>query len=241
MPPFPSERDENFCFPIPDILENERVKIVPFIPSEHATLVFENWRAAPRLIDYLPFGPFETIETFMSEFWEGRLKKNFGDALFVIYDKTRSDENGQPLPAGTIAFINSSAPDLSTEIGCIVVFPQFQRTHITSNAVGLMMHYALDLPEEGGIGCRRLEWRANANNSASVRLAQKMGFVLEGVMKWHRAIPQAKAIGHNGSTIRKGDPRAEHLARDSAILAIYWDIWENGGREQVDQRMARTA
>ncbi|KAL0579244.1 hypothetical protein V5O48_002748 [Marasmius crinis-equi] len=240
MPSSPSQGGERICFPIPDVLENERVKIAPFIPSEHAPLFFEKWRDAPQLIDYLPFGPLETMEAFMSEFWD--VKKDFGvDALFVIYDKTRSDESGQSLPAGTIAFVNSSVQDLSTEIGCIVIFPQFQRTHIASNAVGLMMHYALDLPKDGGVGCRRLEWRANANNSASVRLAQKMGFVLEGVMKWHRVIPQAKAIGHNGSTIRKGDPRADCFARDSAVLAIYWDMWENGGREQVDQRMARTA
>ncbi|KAK1221550.1 hypothetical protein PQX77_015669 [Marasmius sp. AFHP31] len=208
---------------------------------EHATEVFENWKAAPHLLTYLPFGPYASTEDFLENLWEGRLKKNFGDAYFVVYDKTRLDENQKPQMAGTIAFINSSAEDLSTEIGCIVVFPQFQRTHVTSNAVGLMMHYALDLPKDGGIGCRRVQWMANALNSASVGFAKKMGFELEGIIKWHRVISQSKAVGHNGSAIREGDPRGGHLARDTAMLATYWDVWENGGREMVDERMARTS
>ncbi|KAL0581110.1 hypothetical protein V5O48_000899 [Marasmius crinis-equi] len=241
MPSLSTHRDDNFCFPIPDALENERIKIIPFIPSEHADLVFEKWKASPQLCDHLPFGPYDSLQEFISDLWEGRVKNSAAEALFMIYDKTRLDEKGKPSPAGSIAYINSSAEHLATEIGCIVIFPEFHRTHVTTNAVGLMMHYALDLPKDGGLGCRRVQWVADARNSPSINHAKKMGFELEGILKWHRAIPQSKAAGHNGRPIRKDDPREECFARDSAILGMYWDVWENGGRERVDQRMARTS
>ncbi|KAG7094952.1 hypothetical protein E1B28_005753 [Marasmius oreades] len=190
-------------------------------------------------MDFLPFGPYHSVEGLVSGLWEGRVEKNPAETLFVVYDKTRPDANGQPSLAGTIGYVNSNAADLCTEIGCVIILPQFHRTHVASNAVGLLMHYALDLPENGGLGCRRVQWMANKLNTSSVRLAEKMGFVLEGIIRWHRVIPPSKSIAHNGSPGRKGDPHEGYLARDTAMLGIYWDIWDNGGREKVDLIMER--
>ncbi|KAF9261673.1 hypothetical protein L218DRAFT_980817 [Marasmius fiardii PR-910] len=232
MSSFTSQRDVNFCFPIPDVLENAR-------PSEHAIPVFKEWKAAPNLLDYLPFGPYDSAEALVGGLWDGRITNTSAETLFAVYDKTRPDPIGQPSLAGTIGYVNSNAADLQTEVGCIVIFPQFHRTHVASNAVGLLLHYALDLPEEGGLGCRRVQWLANKLNSPSIRLGEKMGFVLEGILRWHKVIPPDRTIAHNGCPGRKGDPREGYLGRDSAILGLYWDVWENGGREKIDEIMER--
>ena len=141
--------------------------------------------------------------------------------------------------AGLIGLLNSSPTNLAIEIGFIMILPSFQRTHVTSNAVGLLLHYALDLPVDGGLGLRRAVWQANALNEASVRSAERMGFKLEAVLRWDRVLPIGKDDAGNKKGDRDGDPRAGYVGRDTAMLSICWDDWESGGKERVDAIMAR--
>ncbi|EEB96078.1 hypothetical protein MPER_04848 [Moniliophthora perniciosa FA553] len=132
-----SEKDTNFCFPIPDVLESEGVKLVPFIctsnqPLQHAQAVYDGLARASGLIQFLPIGPYESPEALVQDFWNSRLGPNPNDTLFVIFDKVTEKT------AGFIALINSSASDLHTEIGYVVIFKEFHRTHVASNAVGLL-------------------------------------------------------------------------------------------------------
>lgn len=173
------------------------------------------------------------------------------ETLFAVYDKTRVSESGGPAFAGLIGYINASATDLCIEIGCVVVLPAFQRTHVASNAAGILLHYALDLPSEssadssagagctGGLGLRRCVWMANNLNRASVGAAERMGFVREGVMRWHRVLKPSQSQAWNRRDIRKGDPREECGGRDTVILSLCFDDWENGGREKADAVMDR--
>ncbi|KAK7015202.1 hypothetical protein VNI00_019152 [Paramarasmius palmivorus] len=230
-----TQKDDNFCFPIPDVLENDRVKVVPFIPAHHAQPLFS-------IIDiplwqYIPFGPYTSASDMVNGLWEGRMHARSSETLFVIYDKTQTPE--ETAIVGAIGFVNASPTDLLAEIGPIIVSSQFQGKGIAVNAVGLLMHYALDLPERGGLGLRRLQWHANVVNEGSVKLAEKMGFVKEGVMRWHRVLERGKGkeVGSNGRKVRKGDPREGWEGRDSVLLAVCWDEWEDGGREKVDKIM----
>ncbi|KAJ3726280.1 acyl-CoA N-acyltransferase [Lentinula raphanica] len=229
-----SEKDRDFCFPIPDVLENDRIKLVPFIPAQHAKALKDGFNE--RTWNYLSYGPFMSVEQFVEEFWEKGMRPNPSSTTFTILDKTRP---GEPVVAGMASYINSSDIDACTEIGFVVILPQFQQTHVTSNMVGLLMHYALDLPEQGGLGLRRVQWVCNAKNAPSLKVAERMGFRFEGVLRWARVLPPSKAIGYKAAPERKGDPRAGKGGRDSAFSACCWDDWEGGIREWVDQVMAR--
>jgi len=261
----PAAYDINFCFPIPEILESERVALTPFIvsscclsrylwnrnprnhlqPSKHAQLFIEQATLYPQIFDYLPFGPFNDVDDFLTNQAELRIRRDPGYILFVVYDKTKpagsSDHPGAL--AGIIGLINSSAPNLFTEIGCVTIFPPFQRTHVTSNAVGILLKFTLNLPSQqpGALGLRRVIWQANVLNKASVRLAERMGFKLEGILRWDRVLPASKAAvgAGNGKDIRDGDPRKECVGRDTARLGLCWDDWEGGVREEVDKIMQR--
>jgi len=39
---------------------------------------------------------------------------------------------------------------------------------------------------EGGLGLRRVIWKASADNTPSRRLAERTGFELEGILRWAR-------------------------------------------------------
>ncbi|KAK7047312.1 hypothetical protein VNI00_006543 [Paramarasmius palmivorus] len=233
MTEFSSQKDDNFCFPIPDVLESDRVKLVPFIPAQHAQLLFTTIDIP--LWQYVPIGPYTSAADLVAGLWEGRMHPRSSETLFVIYDKATSEL------VGAIGFINTSPTDLLAEIAPIIVGSQFQGRNIASHAVGLLMRYALDLPDQGGLGLRRLQWYANVVNEGSVKLAEKMGFVKEGVMRWHMVLDRSKGkeVGGNGRKVRKGDPREGWEGRDSVLLATYWDVWEDCGREKVDKIMDR--
>ncbi|KAJ3725364.1 hypothetical protein C8R42DRAFT_575889, partial [Lentinula raphanica] len=113
--------------------------------------------------------------------------------------------------------------------------PRFLRTHVRLHMVGLLMRYALDVPDEGGLGLRRVQWSANVKNGGSVGLARKMGMREEGVRRWARVLVVEKGEGGNGVQRRRGNPREECPGRDTLGLAICWDEWEDGGKEWVEK------
>ena len=142
--------------------------------------------------------------------------------------------------AGVMGCTNTSAPHLTAEIGFVLTFTRFQRTHVTSHAIGLLLHYALDVPSAGGLGLRRNEWRASPSNQASIRAAERMGFKRDGYFRWNWVLPEGKEMG-NGLQRREGDPRIRNVGRDSLIMSICWDDWEDSARARVDAVMARTS
>ncbi|KAJ7176863.1 acyl-CoA N-acyltransferase [Mycena filopes] len=230
--------DANFCFPVPATLENERVKLVPFIPSEHADAFFAAVGAHPELFAYTTFGPFASAQDFVSTYIEQRVQPSPGTVLFAVFDLIGGGGTEQQF-AGIIGLLDTSPANLSTEIGPVVTLPAFQRTHVTANAMGLLLHWALDALEAGGLGLRRVAWKANANNAGSMRAAQRLGFRQEGVLRWDRVWSASKAATGNGGGTRKGDPRADCSGCDTVVLSLCWDDWEAGARESVNKIMQR--
>ena len=143
-----------------------------------------------------------------------------------------------PTPAGIVALLDASPGNLSVEVGFVVAFPRYQRTHVTSNMVGLLLQYCLELPENGGLGLRRVQWQANAQNAASIKASQRMGFRWEGVKRWDRVMPASEVKQNTVEKLpREGDSRRADFGRHSALLAVCWDDWEDGTREKIRELM----
>ncbi|KAJ4493655.1 acyl-CoA N-acyltransferase, partial [Lentinula edodes] len=225
--------DDNFCFPIPDVLETTKLRLVPFVPSLHASIIAQSTDKATW--HYLPFGPFPTAEALIAGFYEKRIHPNSGDTLFNEGEgegEGGGEGGGEGTPAGICGYVYTNPSDLYTEL-FVLAFPRYHHTHVASHMIGLLMQYALNLPSTGGLGLRRVQWSANVKNQGSVGLAKKMGFRVEGVRRWARVLEVDKGEGGNGVGRRKGDPRGECPGRDTVGLAICWDEWEEGGRERV--------
>ncbi|PPQ63644.1 hypothetical protein CVT24_004418 [Panaeolus cyanescens] len=239
--------DINFVFDAPAHLESQRVVLRPFIPNLYGRNFYEQVCLYPQVFHYLQFGPYSTYDDFAQDLLENRLRKDPAWLLFAVFDKTQpaAGVNSGEYPgalAGCVALVNSSVPKSASEVGCIIIFPPFQRTHVASNAIGLLLNFTLNTPDvqEGALGLRRVAWQANALNKASVGAAERMGYKREALMKWERVLPPRKeVIAGNGVAIRAGDAKPDHPGRNTVILGITREDWENGVREKVRELMDR--
>ncbi|KAI0919616.1 hypothetical protein AcW1_003177 [Taiwanofungus camphoratus] len=232
----PDPYDINFAFPVhTESLETERVQLTPFVPAIHAAIYWKHVEANMRsLFRYYYSVSHATLHEFLS--YLETIRNNPEDLFFAIIDKTHPDaENpgfGGSL-AGVMALRAASPAQLRAEIAFMLVFNEFQRMHVASTAVGILLRYCLELPSANppGLGLRRVQWCTHPGNAPSIRLATKMGFKQEGLLKWLWVLPEALSGG--GATPRDGDPHATRDGQDIVVLAMYWDIWESGGRANV--------
>lgn len=236
----PDPYDVNFCLPIDfNSLENERVKLSLFIPRLHAKIFYDTLIAHPELYRYIPFSVPKSLEELLHTF-EVFFRRNTATAMLAIFDKSRPSEDFKEGSfAGIFGFINTVPQNLSTEIGYIVILPSFQRSHVLSNAVGLLLHYCLNRPIDSpkGLGLRRVQWMANEHNAPSVKAAERMGFRHEGIIRWNWVLPQEKT----GNKPREGDQFPANPGRNTAALSLCWDDWDSGTKEKVRAIMDRKA
>lgn len=230
----PDPYDINWVMPLHEAtLESDRVKLTPFIPSLHAREYAEQTAAHPELHRRFVFD-LTSLDKILTQV-ELTMRSQPLAILFAIIDKAR----GGAL-AGVIGLLNTLPFNLSTEIGWVVVFPAFQRTYVSSNAIGLLLRYCLELPsdpERPGLGFRRVQWGAHPANEASHVVARRMGFKEECVVRWMWVIPEC--YEGNGIPLRDEDPESPKPGRHSVMFSLCADDWENGGREHVQRMIDR--
>ena len=77
-----------------------------------------------------------------------------------------------------------------------------------------------------------MSWSAHPRNAPSIKLATRLGFRQEGVLRWLFVLQELLRVGNEVK--REGD---EGWGRDNVCLAICWDDWELGGRSLVEQML----
>lgn len=78
----------------------------------------------------------------------------------------------------------SNVPDaLRIELGGIWYAPYYQRSHVNSQTIYLMLQHAFET-----LGYRRVEWKCDAHNQRSRKAALRLGFQFEGIFKQHMII-----------------------------------------------------
>ncbi|KUI59285.1 hypothetical protein VP1G_06539 [Cytospora mali] len=234
-----------FHFPIPAPISNDRLKLIPFDPDLHSTAFVAHSANHPELFAHMPLNRFSTVSDLKAVLSNPESILSFSNPAhfaFAIIDKTRppspEDEEGEL--AGTVSYINTSKVHLSSEIGIVIVLPKYQRSHVTTTTVGLLLQFAFASPKEGGLGLKRMHWTCSTANIASAKVAERMGHERVGVIPYHYKFPLGRRYGKqgNGKPVPPGgDP--DDLWRDTIVYTLSWDVWEDGAREKVEQAMNR--
>jgi len=146
-------------------------RVEPLDPDRHAEVLYAALKldTEGRLWTYLPYGPFETLESYTS--W---LEANCQGEDPIFYAIV-AQATGQAV--GVASYLRITPASGSIEVGHINYSPLLQRTPAATEAMYLMMNRAF------GLGYRRYEWKCDSLNAKSRVAAQRIGFSFEGVFR----------------------------------------------------------
>jgi RimJ/RimL family protein N-acetyltransferase len=159
-------------------LEGRYARVEPLDPVAHAAELYEAGhgdKRKARIWAYLPYGPFQLYDEFEQQIAAQAASR---DPLFFAI---RPHASGR---AEGVASLLAIEPDhRSIEIGHIWLGPELQNTPAGTEAIYLLVAYAMD-----ELGYRRMEWKCDAANAASRGAAIRLGFIHEGIFYQHRIV-----------------------------------------------------
>jgi RimJ/RimL family protein N-acetyltransferase len=200
-------------------IDGRRVRLEPVDPDRHAEALLaaaQGEGADAQLWRYLPYGPFGGVEEMRAWLRESAASE---DPLFYAIVGVATGR-----AAGMASYLRIEPPHGCIEIGHIWFGAALQRTPAATEAIFLLARHAFE-----DLGNRRLEWKCDAANARSVRAAQRLGFVPEGVFRQERIVK-----GRNRDTAWFSILDREWPAVRAAFEA--WLAPENFGADGVQRR-----
>ncbi|MEL6609340.1 MAG: GNAT family protein [Pseudomonadota bacterium] len=156
------------------VREGHWARIEPLDPARHAADLFAAFDGHDAIWDYIAWGPYRALSAFHKAL--GDLCATPGWSYCAIID--RSTDRA----VGKAAWMNITPEHGVIEVGGIVISPALQRTPAATEAMVLMMDWALEA------GYRRYEWKCDALNAPSRAAAQRLGLGFEGVFRNHLVV-----------------------------------------------------
>jgi RimJ/RimL family protein N-acetyltransferase len=157
--------------------EGARVCLEPVDPARHLDDLFtlgHGGSTAEALWTYLGYGPFRDRAAMAA--WLEDCAASADPLFFAVVDRAAGHASGM------CSYLRIDPGMGVIEIGHIWFAPPLQRTPAATEAILLLMRHAFDL------GYRRLEWKCNALNGASMRAARRFGFTYEGTFRQHMVV-----------------------------------------------------
>ena len=176
----PSVREVDLALPRPRperlSLDGDDVRVEPLDPGRHASDLFrlghDGTPEAEQSWEYMPYGPFASEVEHRA--WLETQEASEDPLFFTVVDRREERAVG-------IATLLSIVPEHgSIELGHIWLAPRLQRTRAATEALVLLLRYAMD-----DLGYRRMEWKCNAANEPSRSAAARLGFRFEGIFYNH--------------------------------------------------------
>jgi RimJ/RimL family protein N-acetyltransferase len=159
-------------------LLGEHVRLEPVDVAAHAESLYRLSHARPEdaaLWTYLAYGPFPDQGAFGG--WLAERAASSDPLFFTVVEEPSGRASGMA------SYLNI-VPDMGCiEIGHIWFAPPLQRTPAATEAIFLLMRHVFE-----DLGYRRLEWKCDALNEASMRAARRFGFTYEGTFRQHMVV-----------------------------------------------------
>lgn len=151
-------------------LENGSVKLIPLTLDNYQHLL--TIAAEEKLVQYSP-SDIETpiaLKTYVETALEWQRQKT--SIPFIIYDKKKLKY------AGSTRFMNMDWNNKVFHIGATWIGKEFQGTGLNTQMKNLMIDHAFDV-----LGFEKLEFRVDERNLRSRKAIEKLGCILEGILR----------------------------------------------------------
>jgi RimJ/RimL family protein N-acetyltransferase len=159
-------------------LAGGHARLEPVDAGAHGQSLYRRSHARPEdavLWTYLAYGPFAEQGAF--ERWLGERARSEDPLFFAVVDLSGGEA------AGMASYMNVVAANGTIEIGHIWFAPALQKSRAATEAIYLLARHAFE-----DLGYRRLEWKCDALNAASMRAARRFGFTYEGTFRQHMVV-----------------------------------------------------
>jgi len=159
-------------------LEGEAARLEPIDPERHAEDLYASSHGVSggeAIWQFLSYGPWSGVDAFRS--WLRDCAAFHDPIFYAIRDRATGKA------CGMASYLNIVPKNGTIEIGHIWFAPALQDTRPATEALYLMLSYALDT-----LKYRRMEWKCDALNAPSRRAARRLGFGFEGIFFQHMII-----------------------------------------------------
>jgi RimJ/RimL family protein N-acetyltransferase len=126
---------------------------------------------------------------------------------FIVFDKASNQ------CAGSTRFYDIQAPNNMLQLGYTWYGEKFRGTGLNKHCKFLLLRFAFE-----DLNMYRVEFRADARNQRSIAAMKSIGCKPEGILRSHMWLEDG-------------------TRRDSIVLSILNDEWENGVRENLRKRL----
>ncbi|PKP63455.1 MAG: GNAT family N-acetyltransferase, partial [Alphaproteobacteria bacterium HGW-Alphaproteobacteria-8] len=159
-------------FPPRAALAGRWCALEPLDPARHAVDLWRAMAGADDLWTYMFDGPFADSHAFGAGLARAVGRSDVVGFAIVSDGAAR----------GIASFMRIEPAMGCIEIGAICFAPSLQRSRAATEALIALIRAAFAL------GYRRIEWKCDALNAPSRRLAQRLGFSFEGVFRNHMVV-----------------------------------------------------
>jgi RimJ/RimL family protein N-acetyltransferase len=162
--------------PSRSLLSGKLTRLEPLDPAVHTEELYRAGHGSAEALhiwDYLPHGPWPDETSFVAHL------RNQAADLDQIRFVVRPLATG--VASGMASYMDIDAKAGVIEIGGIWFSPNLQRTRAATEALFLLLSYAMD-----ELRYRRMQWRCNALNVKSRNAARRLGFRFEGIFYNHQ-------------------------------------------------------
>ena len=160
--------------PARQVLDGRTIILEPLDPAVHGAALYQASHGSEEALktwEYMPWEPYPSEEGFLE--WLRQCAANVDWIWYVC----RPKECGAA--QGVATYMNMSPTLGVIEIGACFL-PEMQRTRAATEAVFLMLDYAMT-----ELRYRRMQWRCNAQHHRSRNAAARLGFRYEGIFYNH--------------------------------------------------------
>ena len=160
------------AFPPRKIMEGRTCRLEPLEAGAHAEDLFaaNATDGEGRIWTYLPYGPFDSLESYRD--WVEEMAAKQDPQFFAIVDLATLKA------VGVASYLRIDPAIGSIEVGHINYSPLLARRVAATEAMYVMMRRVFE-----ELGYRRYEWKCDALNAASNRAAKRLGFTYEGTFR----------------------------------------------------------
>jgi len=151
-------------------LENEKVLLSPLTLGNYENLI--EVASQEKLVQYSPSDIYtpKTLKNYVEKALHQKQEKT--SIPFVIFDKKKQQF------AGSTRYMNINLNYKTLEIGATWIGHEFQGTGLNSQVKHLMINHAFDTMK-----FEKIEFRIDERNMRSRKAVEKLGGILEGILR----------------------------------------------------------